>query len=125
MSTNHFATVLAVVLVLPLSAISFAPAPRQSVNRDSASVTIKPPEATVHVGQTQTFEAVVVGTQSTAVRWAVQERNGGHITEDGIYTAPESIGIYHVVAVAMSNGQRSQTVVKVTVVTHYDTPPDS
>ena len=121
MSTSHFAMVLAVVLVLPLSAISFAPAPRQSVNRDSASVTIKPPKATIHVGQTQAFEAVVVGTRSTGVRWAVQERNGGHITEDGIYTAPLRFGLYHVVATSEEN-PAAKAVAKVTVVTEYDSP---
>jgi hypothetical protein len=50
------------------------------------------------VGQTQTFEAVVKGTRSTGIQWAVAERNGGRITEDGIYTAPRHLGLYHVVA---------------------------
>jgi hypothetical protein len=59
-----------------------------------------------------------------ALKWAVLEPNGGTITDDGVYTAPESIGIYHIVAVASGNGQRVQTMVKVTVVTHYDTPPN-
>src|SRR5690349_12039402 len=121
MSTSHFAIVLAVVLVVPLPNISFAPTPRQSVYRGSASVTIKPLEATVHVGQTQTFEAVVVGTQSTGVRWAVQERNGGHITEDGIYTAPLRFGLYHVVATSEEN-PAAKAMAKVTVVTEYDSP---
>jgi hypothetical protein len=71
MSTGHSWTVLTVALVFPLCAVAFGPTPRQSVSRESASVTIKPPEATVHVGQTETFEAVVQGTQSTGIRWAV------------------------------------------------------
>jgi hypothetical protein len=55
-------------------------------------VTINPPEAPVHVRQTQTFEAVVKGTHSTGIRWAaVEERNGGRITEDGIYTASRHV----------------------------------
>ena len=122
MSKSYFSTVLTVALVLPLSAVCFAPTPRQSVNRGSASVTIKPPEATVHVGQTQTFEAIVEGTHSTGVRWAVQERDGGHITEDGIYTAPRHIGLYHVVATSDGN-PAAKAVAKVTVVMEYD-PPD-
>ena len=96
MSLSQFHVVLTVALLLPLSAVPFAATSRQSVNQDSASVTIKPPEATVHVGQTQTFEAVIKGTQSTGIRWAVQERNGGHISGDGIYTAPRHVGLYHV-----------------------------
>jgi len=51
MSLSQFHVVLTVALLLPLSAVPFAVTSRQSVNRDSASVTIHPPEATVHVGQ--------------------------------------------------------------------------
>jgi hypothetical protein len=88
MSMSLFQTVLTVALLLPYSPVTFAQTPQQGVKQDSASVTINPPETTIHVGQTQTFEAVVKGTRSTGIRWAVAERNGGRITEDGIYTAP-------------------------------------
>ena len=59
MLMSHFQIVLTVALLLPFSTLPYAPTPRQSVKQDSVSVTIDPPEATVHVGQTQTFEAVV------------------------------------------------------------------
>jgi hypothetical protein len=121
MSTRRSWTVLTVALVFPLCAVAFAPTLRQSVSHNPASVTVKPPEATVHVGQTQTFEAVVQGTQSTGIRWAVRERNGGHITQDGIYTAPRHVGLYHVVATSEEN-PAAKAVAKVTVVTEYDTP---
>jgi hypothetical protein len=121
MSLSQYHVVLTVALLLPLSAVPFAVTSRQSVNRDSASVTINPPEATVHVGQTQTFEAVLKGTHSTGIRWAVEERNGGRITEDGIYTAPRHLGLYHVVATSEEN-PAAKAVAKVTVVTEYDTP---
>ena len=88
MSMSHFHTVLIAVLLLPFSTLPLGSAPRQNVKQGSASVTINPPEATVHVGQTQTFEAIVRGTQSTGIRWTIDERNGGLITEDRIYTAP-------------------------------------
>jgi hypothetical protein len=61
MSMSLFQTVLTVALLLPFFTVPFAPTPRQSVKQGSASVTINPPEATIHVGQTQTFEAVVKG----------------------------------------------------------------
>jgi len=121
MSLSYFQAVLTVALLLPFSTLPFAPTPGQSVKQDSASVTTNPPEATVHAGQTQTFEAVVKGTQSTGIRWAVEERNGGHITEDGIYTAPRRVGLYHVVATSEEN-PAAKAVAKVTVVTEYDTP---
>ena len=121
MSMSLFQTVLTVALLLPLPTVPFAPTPRQSAKQDSASVTINPREATVHVGQTQTFEAVVKGTQSTGIRWAVEERNGGRITKDGIYTAPRHVGLYHVVATSEEN-RAAKAVAKVTVATEYDTP---
>jgi len=121
MSTSLFQTVLTVALVLPFYTATFVPTPRQSVRPGSASVTINPPEATVHVGQTQTFEAVVKGTHSTGIRWAVAERNGGRITDDGIYTAPRYVGLYHVVATSEEN-PAARAFAKVTVVTEYDTP---
>jgi hypothetical protein len=122
MSMSLFQTVLTVALQLPFSTVPFAPTPRQNVKQDSASVTINPPEATVHVGQTQTFEAVVKGTRSTGIRWAVAEPNGGRITEDGIYTAPRHMGLYHVVATSEEN-PAARAFAKVTVVTESD-PPD-
>ena len=118
-----FQTVLTVALLSPVSTLTLAPTPRQGVKQDSASVTINPPDATVHVGQTQTFEAVVKGTRSTGIRWTVAERDGGRITEDGIYTAPRHVGLYHVVATSEEN-PAARASAKVTVVTEYD-PPDS
>ena len=114
MSMSLFQTVLTVALLLPFSTVPLAPTPRQSVKQGSASVTIYPREATVHEGQTQTFEAIVKGTQSTGIRWAVEERNGGRITH-GIYTAPRNVGLYHVVATSEEN-PAAQAVAKVTVV---------
>jgi hypothetical protein len=51
MSISLFQTVLTVALLLPFSTVPFAPSPRQSMKRDSASGTINPAEATAHVGQ--------------------------------------------------------------------------
>jgi len=114
-------TVLIAALLLPFDIVHLAPAGRQSARQGSASVTINPAEATVHVEQTQTFEAVVKGTQSSGIRWTVAERNGGRITEEGVYTAPRHVGLYHVLATSEENPD-ARAVAKVTVVTEYDTP---
>ena len=120
MSMSLLRTVLCLSLLLLCSTVRCAPTPRQIVKQDSASVTISPPEATVHVGQTQRFEAVLKGTRSNGIRWAVAERNGGRITEDGVYTAPRLVGLYHVVATSEEN-PAARAFAKVTVVTEYDT----
>ena len=119
---NLLQAVLTVALLLPFYTVPFAPTPRQSVaKQDSASVTINPPEATVHVAQTQTFEADVKALAAPVIRWAVAERNGERITGDGIYTAPRHVGLYHVVATSEEN-PAARAFAKVTVVTEYDTP---
>jgi len=118
---SHSYTALAVALLFSFFAAPLESTAPQDVKRDSASVTINPAEATIHVGEKQTFEAVVKGTQSTGVRWSVQERNGGHITENGLYTAPRYVGLYHVVATSEENSAAT-AVAKVTVVTEYDAP---
>ena len=116
---SPFQTILAIVLLLPFPAPPLTPP--QSVTQGAVSVTINPPEATVHVGQAQTFEAVVKGTHSTGIRWAVEEHDGGRITEDGVYTAPRHLGLYHVVATS-EESPGTKAVAKVTVVTEFDIP---
>jgi hypothetical protein len=119
LSMSLFQTVLIVALLLPCFPVTSAQNPPQGVKQGSASVTINPPDVTIHVGETQAFEAVVKGTRSTGIRWAIVEPNGGSITEDGIYTAPRHIGLYHIVAISEEKpGARGFA--KVTVVTEAD-----
>jgi len=120
--SSYSQTVITIALLL-LLVLPLAPAPRQSVQQVANSVTVDPPEATVHVGQMQKFTAVVKGTDSVGIRWGVEEKDGGRITEDGVYTAPGTAGIYHVVATSNAN-PRTRGVAKVTVVTEYDTEPE-
>jgi len=71
-------------------------------------VTISPSTATVEPRQTYPFRAFVTGSTNTAVSWAVQEGvTGGGITDDGLYTAPDAFGIYHVVATSVADTSKS------------------
>ena len=110
---------MSISLFLQFFPFTVAQSPQQGVKHNSASVTINPHEVTIHVGQTQTFEAVVKGTHSTGIRWAIAEGNAGSITEDGIYTAPPHIGLYHIVATSEENPS-ARAFAKVTVVTETD-----
>src|SRR5437868_535157 len=91
----------------------------------SISIAVFPAESTLHVGQIQSFTAVVVGTSEAVIEWMVLEPAGGTITQEGIYTAPYEVGIYHVLATATSSsdGARAQITAKVTVLIDYDVPP--
>src|SRR5450432_1656432 len=56
------------------------------------AVSITPTTASLGRGQTQAF------TANVAVKWSVQESSGGAIDASGKYTAPNTLGVFHVVA---------------------------
>jgi hypothetical protein len=44
------------------------------------------------------FSAYVTGTSAPAVTWEVAEATGGTVGTDGLYSAPQDTGVFHVVA---------------------------
>jgi hypothetical protein len=67
-------------------------------------VSIEPAAPTVIANTQQPFVATVTGAATSAVTWSVQEAGGGDITTTtGVYTAPDTPGIYHVVATSQAN----------------------
>jgi len=120
MSMSHFHRVVTIAVLFLLTIPLVSPW-QKKLQQPTIFVTIQPPEATVRAGQTQRFKAVVKGTESTGVRWEVEEQDGGRITEEGMYFAPRLIGIYHVVAISKADS-RAKGVAKVIVVMEYDTP---
>lgn len=65
----------------------------------SRAIAITPAEVTLAPGERVNFVVTVSGRSDRAIRWSVQEGEaGGSITLDGVYTAPENPGTYHVVA---------------------------
>ena len=78
----------------------------------SVSVTIVPSTATAPEGKSLSFVAVVKGTSDTTVSWSVQEGTaGGSITSAGVYTAPSTLGTYHVVATSVADESASASAV--------------
>jgi hypothetical protein len=73
------------------------------------SVTISPTAINLPPGATQQFASVVTGTSNSAVTWTVQEANGGTVDASGLYTAPDIVGAYHVVATSQADGTKSAT----------------
>ncbi|MHB8872169.1 MAG: Ig-like domain-containing protein, partial [Myxococcaceae bacterium] len=100
-----------------VSAISLADPSRRgyaTVNVTSNfNVSITPSNTSVGPGGTATFSAVVTGTTNQAVTWSVVEPAGGTVTSTGTstasYTAPASVGTYHVVARSQADTTRSAT----------------
>ncbi len=84
------------------------------------TVAITPSAPTLDVGTTQTFTATVTNATNTAVTWSVQEGAvGGIITATGLYTAPNTVGTYHIKAISQADTSKSATV---PVVVHAKPP---
>src|SRR2546428_13895017 len=96
MSTARFHPRLSLCLLFAALLISASAGQGQA----TISIMIDPPQTTLHVGETQSFMALVNGAVQAGIQWAVQEAGGGSITKEGVYTAPQEIGIYHVIAMA-------------------------
>ena len=88
----------------------------------NVTVTITPLKVTLFAGEMQTFVATVVGIRDKTVNWAVEEENGGTITDSGLYTAPKIQGVYHITATSRGRPQ-TKGVATITVLTYYDPRP--
>jgi hypothetical protein len=79
------------------------------------NVAVNPHSASLLTGQSQSFNATVTGSSTTAVTWSVVEPGGGSVTGAGLYTAPGAAGTYHVKATSVADpGQSDQATVTVT-----------
>ena len=114
MSTARFHPRLSLCLLFAALLISASAGQGQT----TISIIIDPPEITLHVGQTQSFHGSCWGRCQPGNTVGSSGADGGSITREGVYTAPKEIGIYHVIAIATSDGAAlAQAVAKVTVVT--------
>jgi Zn-dependent metalloprotease len=60
-------------------------------------------KATLRPGGAAVFSARVLGCANQTLTWRLKEGNGGTLTEEGAYTAPEEAGTYHAVATAAAD----------------------
>ncbi len=70
----------------------------------SVAITITPTNASVQVGGTQQFSAVVTGATDPSVTWSA---TGGTVSSDGLYTAPSATGTYAVTATSVADSTKS------------------
>jgi hypothetical protein len=74
------------------------------------TVTVVPSSAALQVNTRQQFVAAVTGTSATAVTWTVLEGSpGGTVTNAGLYTAPATASVYHVVVTSAADPTKSAT----------------
>lgn len=80
----------------------FVPAP--------LTVTVNPKVVNLKPGQTQMFNAVINGAASQAVTWSAIGTGAGSFTGNtGLYTAPNTYGVFTVVATSTADPSRSDT----------------
>jgi hypothetical protein len=72
-------------------------------------VTITPTSTTVITNGTKTFSATVTNSSNTQVIWSVLEADGGTISQSGVYTAPVTVGTYHVRATSAADTTKYAT----------------
>jgi hypothetical protein len=76
----------------------------QAISTGPVAVDVSPSSASVPPLGTQQFTETTTGDCNLAVTWSVQEGNaGGTVTDTGLYTAPASPGIFHVVATSVAD----------------------
>jgi hypothetical protein len=85
----------------------------------SVAVSVSPSSATLNQAATRQFSATVTGSANTAVTWSVQEPAGGSVASGGLYTAPATVGTFHVIATSQADPTKSAiaiaTIVSVSV----------
>jgi hypothetical protein len=69
----------------------------------SVRVTVSPAESALDACKGAVLTAQVANAADSRVAWTVQETGGGTVV-NGIYTAPATAGVYHVVATSLADG---------------------
>jgi hypothetical protein len=115
------------IIALVSSAIAFAAcggAPTDGTAAASSIViSVSPTTAEVPVFSTRDFLSSVTGTAETRVTWSIQEGPVGGSLAGGVYTAPGSAGVFHVVAASVADP--TLTASATVTVTAAPTPTDS
>ena len=86
---------------------------------------VTPGAAIVGPGRSITFTAVVTGLGDSHVAWHVAEAAGGTVTAAGVYSAPATLGTYHVVATSVDDASRTLAVPVSVVASGFFTPTGS
>jgi hypothetical protein len=98
-----------------------------TVNVAAVGISLNQTAVSLDVGNQFTFVANVTGTVNTAISWAIQEGTpGGSITSSGVYTAPGTDGVFHVIATSQADTTQkaTSTVTVATLVVSVSPPID-
>ncbi len=72
------------------------------------AVILQPRDVTIAPGASVPLASLVTGSSDIQVAWSVAEgTSGGSVTITGLYTAPSSVGTYHVIATSHADPSKS------------------
>ena len=69
-----------------------------AVEKRSMRLTIKPSSLVIKPRESKYLDAVCANMTNKTVRWSVSSENGGEIDQNGMYVAPNTEGVYEIVA---------------------------
>lgn len=73
----------------------------QMIEKSVHSLQIKPDILNLAVRETYYLEALIDGESQSRIHWSLREEDGGSIDSNGMYTAPNKVGVYEVLAESM------------------------
>jgi hypothetical protein len=73
----------------------------------TVSISVSPSASMVNPGRTRQFSADVEGTVNNVVLWTLQEGSTAGTVNDGLYTAPATLGTFHVIATSAADSGKS------------------
>jgi hypothetical protein len=84
-----------------------------STSAGGVSVTVNPVSVAVSVSAHQSYACTVTGSTNTSCTWSVRESGGGSLSpasgSSSLYTAPATVGTYHVVAASAAQPMATAT----------------
>jgi hypothetical protein len=69
---------------------------------ETKRIFVKPDMANIEVRKSCYFEAVFANIPDKRIKWKVKEAEGGTIDDNGMYTAPNSPGVYEIIAESLA-----------------------
>ncbi len=86
--------------------------------RPGVNVIVNPQNVTIAKGQQVQFSATVENATNPAVEWSILAPNGvdgGTITQSGLYTAPQTVGIFNIMVESVEDPDHGWDLATVTV----------
>jgi hypothetical protein len=114
MRSAPFHLSLAICLLAGQLAACTAKSALPTSDAQTVNVDVQPKSADVLPSGSTSFVAVVTGSVDTGVVWTIEEAGGGTVDANGLYVAPSTTGVFHVLATSRAAPLAGRATVNVT-----------